>query len=103
MSCCVGFAAVKSEIETVVRRYHPSDFKIFVADRTALGGLAYKLTVGIVVMPDVEKNTQLFEALLALQAQSRLCLKVLRSHIDMRDQARIVDLFLVEVETEVQI
>jgi len=100
VSCCVGFAAAKEAIAQVVAQYHQDDYKIFVANRTANGGINYKVTVGIVVQPDVDKNTELFEALLRLQAQSKLCLKVLHSNIDLRDQARLMDLFLIEIEAE---
>ena len=102
MSCCLGFAESREKIEEVVRQYHPKDFKIFVPRRIATGGLGYKMIVGIVVLPDVQKNTQLFEALLKLQSSTEVCVKVLDSQIDQRD-ARIVDLFLLEVETEVEI
>lgn len=101
MSCCVGFLAAKEQIAQVAEQYHPGDYKIFVANRTATGGIGYKVTVGLVVKPDLEKNTALFEDLLKLQAQSQLCLKVLHSNIDMRDQARLMDLFLVEIESEI--
>ena len=103
MSCCVGFLSVKEKIAQVAEQYHPGDYKIFVASRTATGAISYKVTVGLVVKPDLEKNTALFEALLKLQAQNQLCLKVLNTNIDMRDQARMVDLFLLEIDTEVDL
>jgi len=98
VSCCLDFESQKSTIENIIKQYH-TDYKIFVPRRIATGGIAYKIIVGIVVLPDVDKNTQLFEALLKLQGSTEVCVKVLDSQIDQRD-ARIVDLFLLEVESE---
>lgn len=71
MSCCVGFGASKQLIEDIVKRYHPRDYKIFVAHRYALEGITYKVRVGVVVKPDVDKNTQMFEDLMKPKSQNR--------------------------------
>ena len=101
MSCCLDFETQKSTIENVIKQYH-TDYKIFVPRRIATGGIEYKIIVGIVVLPDVDKNTQLFESLIKLQGRTDVCVKVLDSQIDQRD-ARIVDLFLLEIEAQIQI
>ena len=102
MSCCVGFDASKQIIEDIVKTYHARDYKIFVAHRYATEGITYKVQVGVVVKPDVEKNTQMFEDFMKLHARSDACIKVLRSDINFRDE-RLVDLFILEIESGVEL
>lgn len=100
MSCCVGFEASKQIIADICETYHPNDYKIFVAHRVATEGLVYKVQVGVVVKPDVSVNTQMFEAFLKLHARSDVCIKVLQSDINFKE-TKLVDLFLLEIESEV--
>ena len=100
MSCCVGFAASKQIISDICEQYHPQDYKIFVAHRVATEGLTYKVQVGVVVTPDVSKNTEMFEAFIKLHARSDVCIRVLQSDINFKD-TKLVDLFLLEIESEV--
>ncbi len=99
MPCCIGFEASKAIIEDVVKQYHPSDYKIFVAQRDAEEGMTYKVRVGVVVKPDVDKNTQMFEDFIKLHSRSDVCIQVLSSNINFKDE-RLVDLFLLEIESE---
>jgi len=100
MGCCVGFAAIKTEIEAVVAQFHPTDAKTFVAHRSGMDGLNYKVHLGVVVKPDVDKNTQMFEALKKLESRTDLCVKMLSSDINFKDE-KLIDLFLLEIETEI--
>ena len=101
MSCCVGFEDSKALIENIVKVYHPTDYKIFVAHRYAIDhGTTYKVRVGVVVKPDVDLNTSMFEDFIKLHARSDACIKVLSSEINFKEN-RLADLFLLEIESEV--
>ncbi len=100
MGCCLGFEASKEKITSIVESYHPSDYKMFVAHRYATEGITYKVRVGVVVKPDLSKNTEMFEELIKLHADSEVCVKVISSDINFDDK-KLVDLFLLEIESEV--
>ena len=102
MGCCLGFDAIKTEVVAVIEQFHPLDYKTFVAHRSGMDGLLYKVHLGVVVKPDVDKNTQMFEALKKLESRTDLCVKMLSSDINFKDE-KLVDLFLLEIETEVSI
>ncbi len=100
MSCCLGFEASKEKIEEIVRRYHEKDYKLFVAHRYVTEGITYKVKIGVVVKPDLSKNTEMFEELMGLHSSTEVCVKMLTSDINFED-GRLVDLFLLEIESEV--
>lgn len=102
MGCCLGFESSKAKIVEIVERYYESDYKIFIAHRYAIEGITYKVRVGVVVKPDVSKNTEMFEDLMKLHADSEACVKVLSSDINLEDR-KLVDLFLLEIESEVSL
>ena len=100
MGCCVSYEVAKATIEEIVQRYHPQDAKIFLARRESSGGLERKVQVGVVVKPDDMKNSQMFDEFIALGLQANSCTRVLYSQVDLRG-ANMVDLFILEVITEV--
>jgi hypothetical protein len=100
MSCCVGFAQTKQRIESVVEAFYPDDYKIFAISREALADITYKIRLGVVVKPDVDKNTSMFEELKKLESNTGNCIKVVSSNINFKDE-KLVDLFLLDIEVEV--
>jgi len=94
MSCCLDFAGAKNSIEEIVKK-HTDDYKIFIIKRDAKSAIEYTVTIGVVVLPDIEVNTSMFEELLGLNSQKNGCIKVLSSDIDMRDST-VVDLIILE-------
>ncbi|RLC87221.1 MAG: hypothetical protein DRI37_06355 [Chloroflexi bacterium] len=87
-------------IETVVKQFHFGDYKIFIAHRIGMDGLNYKVHLGVVVQPDVDKNTEMFEALKRLESRTDMCVKMLSSDINFQKE-NLVDLFLLEIDVEV--
>lgn len=100
MSCCVGFAQTKQRIESTVEAFHPGDYKIFIISRETTADITYKIRLGVVVKPDVDKNTSMFEELKKLESNTGNCIKVISSAINFRDE-KLVDLFLLDIEAEV--
>ncbi len=100
MDCCLGFTKAKAVIEGICIKYYPSDYKIFVASRQARQGIGYSVRLGVVVKPDVMKNTEMFEDFTKLHARSDVCIKVLSSDINFGEQ-NLVDIFVLEIESEV--
>jgi len=101
MSCCITYDEALAKIEEIATKYHPNDYKIFVAKREGKG-IIRKTQIGLVVKPNDIKNTSMFEELMSLQNfADTSCIKLLYSQIDLRD-TRMVDFFLLEIETEVE-
>lgn len=102
MACCVSYDTAKAQIEEIVKKYYPYDYKFFAPRRTPTGGITYKIELGLVVLPDADKNTQIFEELLKLAEGSGECIAVRDSNINWKDE-RLVDLFILEITTEVNL
>lgn len=102
MSCCRGFVYSKDLIAEIATRHCGTDFKIFTISREAVTALEYKIRLGLVAQADTTRNTKLFEELLMLGSRSDACVKVIKSDINFKD-SRLIDLFVLEIESEVQI
>ncbi len=103
MSGCIGFAAAKAKVIEVIEHYHPNDYKVFVAGRSPEELYTAKVTLGVVVRPDVDKNTTMFEDFISLQSLSDACIRVLDSKVNFEESKnRLVDLFLLEIAYSIE-
>jgi len=101
MSCCVGFETTKAAIEAAFEA-ETTDWKAFIVSRDGDEGLNYKVRIGVVVTHDIDRNTRIWEALLKMQSNASYCIKPVSTQVNFKDD-RLVDLFLIDIETEVKI